>query len=338
MRLPTLHRPSRSRIRSSSALLIASLMLSLLALVSVAVGSHSVGLRALFADDGISHGLQLLEISRLPRTIALLLCGAALSVSGLIMQMLTQNRFVEPATAGSMQAAALGMLVIAILMPAAPLWLKMLITSFAALLGTGLFLLILNRLALHATLIVPLVGLMLGAVISAITTFIAVHFDMLQSLSAWTSGDFSGILRGRYELLWVVGLVTVAAFVIADRFAVAGMGREFATNLGLNYKHTLFVGMTMVALVSGIVVAIVGVLPFLGLIVPNVVRLIRGDNVRQNIPWIAIGGAGLVLLCDLAGRLIIYPFELPTGTLLGVIGAAVFLFILLRGQHATSKT
>ena len=324
-------------MRPSMALVVAGILLALLVFASIVVGSHSVGWRALVADDGFSAGLQLLEISRLPRTLALILCGSALSVSGLIMQMLTQNRFVEPATAGSMQGAALGMLLIAILIPAAPLWLKMVLTSVAALLATGLFLLILNRLSLHTTLIVPLVGLMLGAVIGAITTFIAVHFEMLQSLSAWTSGDFSGILRGRYEMLWVVGLVTVAAFVIADRFAVAGMGRQFATNLGLNYKRTMYLGMTMVAIISGVVVSAVGILPFLGLIVPNVVRLIRGDNVRQNLPWIAMGGAGLVLLCDLVGRLIIYPFELPTGTLLGVIGAAVFLFILLRGQHGSSN-
>lgn len=323
--------------RPSMTFVVASLVLALLVFASIIVGSHSVGWRALVADDGVSAGLQLLEISRLPRTLALILCGSALSVSGLIMQMLTQNRFVEPATAGSMQGAALGMLLIAILIPAAPLWLKMLLTSVAALCATGMFLFILNRLSLHATLIVPLVGLMVGAVISAITTFIAVHFEMLQSLSAWTSGDFSGILRGRYELLWVVGLVTVAAFVIADRFAVAGMGRQFATNLGLNYKRTMYLGMTMVAIISGVVVSAVGILPFLGLIVPNVVRLIRGDNVRQNLPWIAIGGASLVLLCDLVGRLIIYPFELPTGTLLGVIGAVVFLVILLRGQHGSSN-
>ena len=333
MTTPVMKRASRP----SMAFLVAGLVLALLVFASIIVGSHSVGWRALVADDGFSAGLQLLEISRLPRTLALILCGSALSVSGLIMQMLTQNRFVEPATAGSMQGAALGMLLIAICMPGAPLWLKMLLTSGGALCATGLFLFILNRLSLHATLIVPLVGLMLGAVISAITTFIAVHFEMLQSLSAWTSGDFSGILRGRYELLWVVGLVTVAAFVIADRFAVAGMGRQFATNLGLNYKRTLYLGMTMVAIISGVVVSAVGILPFLGLIVPNVVRLIRGDNVRQNLPWIAIGGAGLVLLCDLAGRLIIYPFELPTGTLLGVIGAVVFLVILLRGQHGASN-
>lgn len=315
-------------------LMMASLGLAFLSLCSLAIGSHSIGFSDLL-NNPLSRDI--LEISRVPRTLSLILCGMALSVSGLIMQMLTQNRFVEPATAGSMQAAALGMLLISIVWPGAPVLIKMVAASIAALLGTGLFLLILSRLSLHASLIVPLVGLMLGAVISAISTFIAVHFELLQALSSWNSGDFSGILRGRYELLWLVGAVTVAAFIIADRFAVAGMGKAFAVNLGLNYRHTMMLGMSMVAIVSGIVVSIVGMLPFLGLVVPNVVRLIRGDNVRQNLPWIALGGSSLVVFCDIVGRLVVYPFELPAGTLLGVLGAAVFLYILLREHHAVSR-
>ena len=194
-----------------------------------------------------------------------------------------------------------------------------------------LFLSILNRLSLKTALIVPLIGIMFGAVISALTTFIAIHFDLLQSLSAWTSGDFSGVLKGRYETLWIVAVVTVFAFIVADRFTLVGMGKSFATNLGVNYKRTMFIGVLMVAIVSGIVVATVGILPFLGLIVPNIIRRLRGDNVRHNLPWIALLGAGLVLLCDLIGRLILYPFELPLGTILGVIGAAIFLYVLIRG-------
>lgn len=314
--------------------LTASLLLAVLCIISLAVGSHSIGFADLWSNP---LSADILEISRIPRTVSLLLCGMALSVTGLIMQMLTQNRFVEPATAGSMQAAALGMLIITIIWPAAPVIIKMGIATVAALLGTALFLLILSRLSLHASLIVPLVGLMLGAVISAITTFIAVQFDLMQSLSAWNSGDFSGILRGRYELLWLVGLVSLGVFVLADRFAVAGMGKDFAVNLGLDYRKTILLGMLAVAIVSGIVVSVVGMLPFLGLIVPNIVRLIRGDNVRSNLPWIAFGGGALILLCDIVGRVIIYPFELPAGTILGVLGAIVFLCILIRDNHLLSS-
>lgn len=308
---------------------LALMLVSFLTLTSLVVGSNSIGITQLLADPT---AWDLLTLSRIPRTVALLLCGMAMSVCGLIMQMLTQNRYVEPATAGAVQSAGLGILIITILWPAAPVLARMGVASLCSLLGTGLFLLILQRLSLRATLIVPLVGIMLGAVISAVTVFIAVRFDLLQSLSAWTSGDFSGVMKGRYELLWLVGALTLLTYFVADRFAVAGMGREFAVNLGLNYRKVMLLGMSIVAIVSGVVVVVIGALPFLGLIVPNIVSLILGDNVRQNIPWIALLGGGIVVSCDLVGRLLVHPFEIPAGSILGVIGAVVFLFVILREQ------
>ncbi|MDX3774558.1 iron chelate uptake ABC transporter family permease subunit [Chromatiaceae bacterium AAb-1] len=311
------------------AFLLALVLVSLLTVSSLVVGSNSIGIMQLLADPA---AWDLLILSRIPRTVALLLCGMAMSVCGLIMQMLTQNRYVEPATAGAVQSAGLGILIITILWPAAPVLARMGFASFFSLLGTGLFLLILQRLSLRATLIVPLVGIMLGAVISAVTVFIAVRFDLLQSLAAWTSGDFSGVMKGRYELLWLVGALTLLTYFVADRFAVAGMGREFAVNLGLNYRRVMLLGMSIVAIVSGVVVVVIGALPFLGLIVPNIVSLILGDNVRRNIPWIALLGGGIVVACDLTGRLLVHPFEIPAGSILGVIGAVVFLFVILREQ------
>jgi len=110
------------------------------------------------------------------------------------------------------------------------------------------------------------------------------------------------------------------------------MGPDMAANLGLNYRKVLLAGMTIVALISGVVVTVIGALPFLGLIVPNLVSLVLGDNVRRNIPWIAILGGGIVMLCDIVGRLLVHPFEIPAGTILGVLGAAVFIAVILKEQ------
>lgn len=305
------------------------LVLVALVLLSLLTGSHALRLSTLWSDP---QALQVMVVSRIPRTLALLLAGMAMSVAGLIMQMLTQNRYVEPATAGSVQSASLGMLCITLLWPAAPVVIKMAIASGFALLGTGLFLLILRRLSLKTSLIVPLVGIMLGAVISSVTTFIAVRFELLQALSAWNSGDFSVVLQGRYELLWLVGGLTLLAYILADRFAVAGMGADFSVNLGVDYRQVLLLGMSIVALISGVVVTVIGVLPFLGLIVPNLVSLLLGDNVRRNIPWIAVLGGGIVILCDVLGRLLVHPFEIPAGTVLGIVGAAVFIAVIVREQ------
>ena len=90
------------------------------------------------------------------------------------------------------------------------------------------------------------------------------------------------------------------------------------------------IGMTVVAVTSATVVLTVGALPFLGLVVPNVVRAAIGDNARRSVPWVALLGAALVLACDLVARLVIHPFELPIATVLGIVGAVAFLILLSR--------
>ncbi len=258
-------------------------------------------------------------ISRVPRTLALVLAGSAMSVSGLIMQMLTQNRFVEPSIAGTTQSASLGLLLVMVFSPSASVMIKMLVATLFAMGGTVLFMMLLARMRMKSALMVPLTGIMLGAVFSAVTTFLAMEFDLLQSLGSWESGDFSGVLQGRYELLWIVGVLTLVACFIADRFTVAGMGRDFSVNVGLNYQRVMLIGMSIIAIISGVVVVVIGVLPFLGLIIPNIVSMAMGDNLRRTIPWVGLCGGGLVVLCDIIGRLISYPFEIPASVILGVL-------------------
>ncbi|MEM6161266.1 ABC transporter permease [Erwinia sp. P6884] len=294
---------------------------------SLFVGAGQMTLQGVWSDADMR---DIFLISRVPRTLALLLAGSAMSVAGLIMQMLTQNRFVEPSIAGTTQSASLGLLLVMIFNPAAPVLLKMGVATVFAMGGTALFMLLLQRMRIKSPLMVPLTGIMLGAIISAVTTFLAMEFDLLQSLGGWESGDFSGVLQGRYELLWIVGALTLLAMLIADRFTVAGMGKDFSVNIGLNYQYILLAGMAIVSVIGGVVVVVVGALPFLGLIVPNIISLAMGDNLRRTIPWVALCGGGLVVFCDIIGRLIVYPFEIPASVILGVIGAVVFLYLLLR--------
>lgn len=306
---------------------LAILLVLALALSSLFVGAAGLDPLTLWSDSATR---QVFFISRLPRTFALLLAGSAMSVAGLVMQLLTQNRFVEPSLAGTTQSASLGLLLTLLFLPNASLASKMLIACLFALAGALLFMLLLRRILLKSALIVPLLGIMLSAVIGAITVFIAIRTDLLQSLGAWSSGDFSSVLAGRYELLWLVGLLTLLACWIADRFTLAGLGRDFATNVGLNYQQVMLLGLLIIAIISGVVVVVVGSLPFVGLIIPNLSSLLLGDNSRKTLPWICLTGGGLVLLCDLIGRLIIYPFEIPVSTILSVIGALIFLLLLIK--------
>lgn len=302
----------------------------LLAIASLFIGVGQVSWSSLFSSEPQGRALQLLLVSRIPRTLAIVLAGMALGVAGLIMQMLARNRFVEPSTAGTAESASLGLLAVMVLAPEMPIFGKMLVAAAFALAGTLLFLQILHRIPLRSVLIVPLVGLMLGAVIDSVTTFFAYRFDLLQSVNAWTAGDFSGVLEGRYELLWVAFALTVAAYIAADRFTLAGMGEAFTTNLGLKYRRIMTVGLAIVAMVTATVVVTVGMIPFVGLIVPNLVAMVMGDNARRSIPWIAVGGAAFLLACDIIGRLVRYPYEIPVGTVVGVLGSALFLQLLLR--------
>jgi len=301
-----------------------------LGLVSLFVGVGDLSLADLWAGGPDGLATQLLLISRLPRTLAIVLAGMAMGVAGLIMQMLSRNRFVEPSTAGTVEFAGLGLLTVTLVAPGLPVIGKMSVAAIFALIGTGIFLRILRSIPLRSALVVPLVGLMLGSVIEAMSTFIAYRYDLLQTLGVWMTGDFSGVLRGRYELLWLVAGLTAIAYLAADRFTVAGLGEEFTTNLGLNYRRVMTLGLSIVAVVSAVVVVTVGAIPFLGLVVPNIASLLVGDNLRRSIPWVAVLGAGFVLICDIIGRLVRYPYEIPIGTVIGVVGSAIFLYLLLR--------
>jgi len=314
-----------------SASYIAGLVLLLgLIFCSLFVGVSRISLLEIWHDPEMR---EVLFVSRFPRTAALILAGSAMSVAGQIMQMLTQNRFVEPSVAGTTQSAGLGLLLVMIISPAAPIMVKMGVASLFALFGTALFMLLINRIQMKSSLMVPLAGIMLGAVFSSMTTFLAMEHDLLQSLGGWESGDFSSVMQGRYELLWGVGVITVLAAIIADRFTVSGMGRDFSVNVGLNYRRVQLTGMAMIAIISGVVIVVIGVLPFLGLIVPNIVSMIFGDNLRRTVPWVALLGALLVISCDIIGRLIIYPFEIPVSALLGVLGAVIFLMLIIKGKR-----
>ncbi|MBE2183161.1 MAG: ABC transporter permease [Anaerolineae bacterium] len=301
-----------------------------LTILSIFIGVSDVTPEKLFANSDDGRALQVLLISRIPRTLAILLAGGSMALVGMIMQILARNRFVEPSTAGTVESAGLGLLVVTVLAPEMPIFGKMLVASLFALMGTFLFLRILRSIPLRSVLVVPLVGIVLGGVIGAITTFFAYRLDLLQSLNAWLTGSFAGILSGRYELLWISLVLMIAAYIAADRFTVAGMGQDFTTNLGLNYNRVMTLGLIIVSMVTAVVVVTVGMIPFLGLIVPNVVRQMQGDNVRRTAPWVIVIGAGFVLVCDMIGRVIRFPYEIPIGVVVGVVGSILFLFMLLR--------
>lgn len=281
---------------------------------------------------------QLLLISRLPRTLAVLLVGATLAVAGMVLQIVLKNRFIEPSMIGASQSASLGILFVSLVFPSSSLMLKMSIATLSTLIGMGIFMVLIRNLPSHQQLMLPLIGIVFGNIIESMATFIAYETDSIQVLSIWFSGDFSGILAGRYELLWLTLILAVVIYIMAEQLTIAGLGENISTNLGINYKQMTLFALIVVAMITSIVVVTVGQIPFIGLVVPNIVSRIAGDRLRQNLPFVVVLGANLVLLCDIIGRVINMPYEVPISTIFGITGTLIFLYLLFKGKHREEKT
>ncbi|WP_243014574.1 ABC transporter permease [Brevibacillus borstelensis] len=304
-----------------------------LALLLFSFGSVFIGVKDIspldvfqLTDDQV----EILLVSRLPRLISIIIAGVSMSICGLIMQQLSRNKFVSPTTAGTLDSARLGILVSLMLFTTASPLVKMLISFVFALLGTFVFMRILEKIKYKDTIFIPLVGLMFGNIISSFATFIAYKYDLIQNMSAWLQGDFSMIMKGRYELMYISIPLLVIAYLYANKFTIAGMGEDFSKNLGLNYRRVVNFGLVIVALVTASVVLTVGMIPFLGLIIPNIVSIYRGDNLKNSLSHTALLGAVFVLFCDILGRVIIYPYEISISLTVGVLGSGIFAYLLMR--------
>lgn len=308
-------------------------MFAVLSVLSLFVGVQDLSAMDLFHLT--KEESQTLFFSRFPRLLSIIMAGMSLSICGLIMQQITRNKFVSPTTAGTMDWARLGVLVSLLVFASASPLLKMSIAFIFSLAGNLLFMKILDRIKFNDTIYIPLVGLMLGSIVSSLATFIAYKYDLIQNLSSWLQGDFSLVVKGRYELLYLSIPLLIIAYLYADKFTVAGMGESFSINLGVKYKQIVNIGLVIVSLITSITILTVGMLPFLGLIIPNIVSIYRGDHLRKSLPHTALLGAVFVLACDILGRIIIFPYEISIGLMVGVIGSAIFLFMLIRrGRYA----
>lgn len=265
------------------------ILLIILAVTSVFIGVEDLSPLDLF--DLSKQEASTLFASRLPRLISIVIAGLSMSICGLIMQQISRNKFVSPTTAGTMDWARLGILISLLLFTSASPLIKMLVAFVFALAGNFLFMKILERIKFNDTIFIPLVGLMLGNIVSSIATFIAYKYDLIQNVSSWLQGDFSLVVKGRYELLYLSIPLVIIAYVYADKFTLAGMGESFSVNLGLKYKRVVNIGLIIVSLITSLVILTVGMLPFLGLIIPNIVSIYRGDNLKSSLPHTVLLGA-----------------------------------------------
>jgi iron complex transport system permease protein len=302
-------------------------LFALLCLASLLIGARQVAwldILSLSDDAWLT-----LSASRLPRLAALVLTGVGLAVCGVVLQQILRNKFVEPATTGGLDAAKLGILVALTAAPGAGTTVRMLFALAFSLGASLLFIAIIRRVRARSTVLVPVIGLMYGGVLGAIAEFYAYQHNILQSMQGWLLGDFSRIVQGNYEILWLVLPVVALTYAYAHRFTMLGMGEGLATSLGLNYRATVLLGLLLVAVTVSATVITAGAIPFVGLVIPNLVALRHGDHLGRTLPVVALGGASLLLFCDILGRLVAYPYEVPIGLTAGGVGGLLFLGLIV---------
>ena len=308
---------------------------STLILTAVLLGCSGISLLIGAADFGVSdvlngnwEALEILVLSRLPRLLAILCTGMGMSVAGLIMQQLCMNKFVSPSTGATISSAQLGILFAFLFMPGATLWVRAGFAFVSAIAGTWIFVAFIQRIQFKDVVMVPLVGIMFGNVIGGITNYLAYKYEMTQALSSWLVGHFSLVMKGRYELVILVVPLVLAAFLFANHFNIVGMGKDFSKNLGVPYNAVLFLGLTIAAMITASIVVVAGSISYIGLIVPNLVTMFKGDKLRGTLADTALFGALFVLVCDMLGRIVIAPYELPIELIVGILGSLIFIGLL----------
>ena len=314
---------------------ILSAILSGLSIVSLFIGVLDVNINGLLQGD--QEVLKIFFVSRLPRLLAVLCTGIGMSVAGLIMQQLCMNKFVSPTTGATISSAQFGILIAILFMPSSTLWSRAIFAFVFAILGTWIFVAFIQRIQFKDVVMVPLVGIMFGNVVTGLTNYLAYKFEMTQALSTWLVGHFSMVLRGRYEIVYIVVPLVILAFLFANHFNVVGMGKDFSKNLGVHYNLVLFMGLTIAAMITASIVVIVGSISYIGLIVPNIVAMFKGDRIRGTLADTALFGAIFVLVCDMVGRSVIRPYELPIELIVGIFGSIVFIVMLLYRLKNGSK-
>ena len=307
------------------------IILVILSILSLFIGVSQLSITDLFHLS--DNQKNILFSSRIPRTISILLSGSSLALAGLVMQQMMQNKFVSPTTAGTMEWAKLGILLSLIFFPKGHILIKLTFAVALSLGGTFLFVKLINFIKVKEVIFVPLLGIMIGGSSPRSPTFIELRTNALQSINNWLNGNFAVITSGRYEILYLAIPLLIIAYIFANHFTIAGMGKDFSHNLGVKYEQIINIALLITATLTALVVVTVGTLPFLGLIVPNIISMYRGDHLKNALPHTLMLGSIFVLFSDIIGRLIVYPYEINIGLTIGVFGTIIFLVLLMKGRN-----
>lgn len=318
---------SSGKYRRALCALGALLMFS--ALFSLCAGAS--GLSPIAAlHDPTSPALVILRHVRLPRMIAAMLSGAALAASGAIIQGVLHNPLAGPSIIGVNAGAGFMTLLASWLLPGTAQLLPA--AAFAGAMGASMLILALVQRTRASRLTVVLAGVAVSAILSAgsdLITTIAPEVSL--GMTAFRVGGFGSVSASRvYGAAWYILPGLAAALQLSHDLDVLALGDDIAQSVGLRVKRTRIWLLLLSSLLAGAAVSFSGLIGFLGLMVPHVIRRFIGGEYRKILPLSMLGGAALMLVCDTAARTLFAPYELPVGILLSLIGGPFFLLLLLR--------
>lgn len=273
---------------------------------------------------------QILLYSRLPRTYGCLLAGAALAVSGAVIQSVLNNPLAAPNIIGVNAGAGFFTALCAAAFPAATA-----LTPWAAFLGalTGAMLVLsIAERAAAARITLVLAGVAVSSVFSAgIDAVISLLPDALSGYADFRVGGLANVPMTRIApASWIILIAFALLLLLSPELDVLTLGTETAHSLGLPVKRTRIALLALAAALAGAAVSFCGLLGFVGLIVPHMVRRLGPEDSRSLVVLCALGGAALLTGCDLLSRLVFYPYELPVGVTLSLLGGPFFIWLLLR--------
>lgn len=320
-------------IRKTVVLMVLAALLVIVMMLSVGCGVISVSwgdiIKTLFMhNDSIE--FQIIYNLRLPRTLLGALVGAALAVAGVILQAVMRNPLASPGIIGVSSGAGLAAVVALMIFPALSGWLIPVAFVGALITALAVYLLAWKRGVEPVRLLLAGVAVssLLGALSTAIMLF---NSEKVAGILDFAIGSLSTRSWPQLELVspYIVAGLGIAV-IIAPKLNILGLGDEVAVGLGMNVERMRLCFIALAALLAGAAVSVVGLLGFVGLIAPHIVRLLIGGDTKFLIPGAAVFGAILVVGSDTAGRVVIAPEELPLGIIMALLGPPFFLWLLRR--------
>lgn len=328
------------------------LLLFIMLIYSISVGAVTIPpyevLQTLMGQSVSTKWDSIIWNIRLPQALAAIVAGAGLSVAGVVMQSILRNPLGSPFTLGISNAGAFGAAVSVIILGTGKMqstaadaviinnpYMTTIVAFIFCLLATGIILLI-SRIRAASPEVMVLAGVALSSLFTAGTMFLQYFADdtQLAAVVFWTFGDVGRANWLELKIMAVVVLLSTLFFMINRwDYNAIDAGDETAKGLGVNVERVRMVGMIVAALVSAVIVSFLGVIGFVGLICPHMVRRLIGDDQRYLIPGSTLLGGILLLASDTAARIIISPYVLPVSILTAFMGAPTFIYLLLRGYR-----